>query len=206
MWSGVIIRSGIMNDINKMFEEAGGIMKTAVMLEKGITHFEISKYMDAGMIERIKKGYYILSDYEISDIGIVASIVPEGVICLYSALFHYGYSDRTPAYIHIAVDKDISKARVAFDYPFVKPYFVEPQLLTMGVEETEIDGVVIKIQSRDRLICDCLKFEKRMDAEIFNKAILNYIRDSKKNISKLMEYAKVRNVEKKVYGRIGVWL
>ena len=46
----------------------------------------------------------------------------------------------------------------------------------------------------------------KMDIEIFNKAILNYIKDPQKNISKLMEYAKVRKVEKKVYNKIGTWL
>lgn len=42
--------------------------------------------------------------------------------------------------------------------------------------------------------------------KLFNKAIINYIGDPKKNISKLMEYAKIRGVEKKVYNKIGTWL
>jgi hypothetical protein len=45
-----------------------------------------------------------------------------------------------------------------------------------------------------------------MDVEIFNKAIINYVADPKKNISKLMEIAKIRGVEKKVYDKIGTWL
>jgi len=56
------------------------------------------------------------------------------------------------------------------------------------------------------LICDCLTYENKMDVELFNKAIQGYINDPKKNISKLMEFAELRNVTKKVYDKIGMWL
>ncbi len=41
---------------------------------------------------------------------------------------------------------------------------------------------------------------------MFNKAIINYIKDPMKNVSKLLEIAKIRGVEKKVYDKIGTWL
>ena len=46
----------------------------------------------------------------------------------------------------------------------------------------------------------------KMDKEIFNKAIQNYVVDPKKNIPNLMQYAKVLRVQKKVKDLIGVWL
>ena len=45
-----------------------------------------------------------------------------------------------------------------------------------------------------------------MDREIYNKAIQAYINDGKKNITNLLDYAKRRNIHKKVRERIGVWL
>jgi hypothetical protein len=45
-----------------------------------------------------------------------------------------------------------------------------------------------------------------MDRESFNKAIQGYIADPQKNISKLIEYSKKRNIAKKVKMIIGVWL
>ena len=45
-----------------------------------------------------------------------------------------------------------------------------------------------------------------MDRETFNKAIISYINDNKKSISNLMDYAKKRNVNKKVKDKVGVWL
>ena len=45
-----------------------------------------------------------------------------------------------------------------------------------------------------------------MDKEIYNKAIISYINDNGKNIAKLMEYAKKRNVHKKARERMEIWL
>jgi len=192
--------------LRKIFKEYKGIMKTSELYANGISKYEIKKLVHMMILERISKGYYKLTSQDISDIGIVMRRLPEAVICFDTALFFYGYSDRTPFEIHIAVDKDISKAKVKFDYPSVKPYYVEPYLLSLGVEKIKIDDTEVKIYTRDRLICDCLKYEKKMEIELFNKAITSYIKDPKKNISKLMEYAKIRRVEKKVYDKIGTWL
>lgn len=192
--------------IISIFRKNKDIMKTSELLNLGISKYEIQKFVEDGFLERIKKGYYKLFNQDISDIGIVMKRLPNAVICFDTALFYYGYSDRSPSHIHIAVNKDISKARVKFDYPFVKAYFVEPFILDLGVDTIEMDDMKVKIYSRDRIICDCLKYENKMEIELFNKAIMSYISDSKKNISKLMEYAKIRKVEKKVYDKIGMWL
>ncbi len=193
-------------DILSIFGNKYRIVKTSEILKKGYTNYQIKKMVDQGIIESIKKGYYKLANQEISDIRIVTTILPSAVICFDTALFYYGYSDRVPLEIHIAVDKDISKSKVKFDYPFVKPYFVEPYLLSIGVERVKFGDVDVNIYSRDRLICDCLLYENRMEIEILNKAIINYINDPKKNISKLMEFARTRGIEKKIYNKIGIWL
>ena len=49
-----------------------------------------------------------------------------------TALFHYGYSDRSPAEWNITIDKNVSRNRTNIDYPFVKAYRVEPSLVTLG--------------------------------------------------------------------------
>ena len=46
-----------------------------------------------------------------------------------TALRYYGYSDRTPGNWHLAVSKDSGKSRFRIDYPFVKPYYIEPAVL-----------------------------------------------------------------------------
>jgi hypothetical protein len=64
----------------------------------------------------------------------------------------------------------------------------------------------MKIFDRDRLICECIFYENKMDRETYNKAIQCYISDTKKNIANLMKYAEKRRISKKVKERIGMWL
>ena len=123
-----------------------------------------------------------------------------------TALFYYHYSDRNPSEWSFAIDKNVSKLRTNIDYPFIKAYRVERQLLTLGETVGIIDTHKVRIYDRDRTICDVLRNMNKMDKEIFNKAIQGYVSDPQKSIPNLMKYAQVLRVQKKVNEWIGVWL
>ena len=50
------------------------------------------------------------------------------------------------------------------------------------------------------------KRRTKKDKEIFNKAVQGYVKDPKKSIPNLMEYAKILWAQKRVKDLIGVWL
>lgn len=183
------------------------IIRTADLNNIGLVSREIAELVNTGKLERIKQGYYRLAANDNgSDVELIAELYPDGVLCMTTALFYYGYSDRTPLAWDVAVDRNTSKAKFNIDYPYVKPYYIEKSHLEYGVTEAVYEDCVLKIFDRDRLICECIKHENKMDREIYNKAIQAYINDSKKNITNLLDYAKRRNIHKKVRERIGVWL
>ena len=195
------------DEIKNMFKHHGYIMRTAELHDMKIYYGDIQKLINEGIIEKIKQGYYYLIDeHDHSEINIINRLFPDAILCMNTALFYYGYSDRTPSEWHLAVDKDISKYRVKIDYPFIKTYFFEADILNIGTSEGEIDQNIIRIYDRDRAICDCLRYSGKMDKEIFNKAIQGYIADPKKNIPNLIQYSKPLRVQKKVKDLIGVWL
>lgn len=183
------------------------IIRTVELNNIGLLSREIAELVNMGKLERIKQGYYRLAEIENdSDAKLISELYPDGVICMTTALFYYGYSDRTPLTWDIAVDRNTSKARFNIDYPYVKPYYIDKAHLEYGITEAVYEDYILKIFDRDRLICECIKHENKMDREIYNKAIQAYINDSKKNITNLLDYAKRRNIHKKVRERIGVWL
>lgn len=195
-----------MKKIIDKFNENEGILKTSDLTALKIDYRGIQRLIASGKIEKIKNGYYKRVEYDKSEAALIATLYPDGVLCMNSALFYYGYSDRTPLEWDIAINKHASKSRFKIDYPYVKPYYVEPDFLTIGVTTAQYEDCTMQIYNKDRLICECLKHETKLDKEIFNKAIQSYIADPKKNIAKLMEYAKLRKVVKKVHDIIGVWL
>lgn len=195
------------DEVKKIFELHGYVMRTAELRASKIYYEDIQRLMSDGVIEKIKQGYYhLIDENNDSEVRIINRLFPDAVLCMNTALFYYGYSDRTPNEWHLAVNKDISKYRVKIDYPFIKTYFLEPEILSLGVAEGDIDNNIVRIYDKDRTICDCLRYMGKMDKEIFNKAVQGYVQDPKKNIPNLMRYAKPLRVQKKVKDLIGVWL
>ena len=92
------------------------------------------------------------------------------------------------------------------DYPLIKPYYTEPDVLQIGVDQIEFGSSTIQIYKKERLICDVLKYEDRMDREDVQKALKAFLLDKNKDIERLLSYAKERKVLSKVRNQIGVWL
>ena len=65
---------------------------------------------------------------------------------------------------------------------------------------------MIRIYDKERTICDTLRYANKLDREVFNIAIQRFVKDKEKKILKLMEYAKILRVTKKIKNYLGVWL
>ena len=190
-----------------IFDKYGGMMRTTQLAEEKIFYPQREKLIADGYVEKIRRGYYQwINPDDFSEVGTVIRLFPDAILCMDTALRYYGYSDRTPGDWHLAVSKDSGKSRFKIDYPFVKPYYVEPAVLKLGLTTGTMDGHAIRIYDKDRLICDCLRYRNKMDKEIFNKSIQKYIADPEKSIPKLMEYAGPLRVKKLAKDLIGVWL
>jgi len=193
--------------IAEIFQKHNGIMRTNELLRSGIHYRLLRKLIADGKIEKIRYGYYQWQDEKaFSEVSAITALFPDGILCMYTALLYYDYTDRTPSVWHIAVDKRSSRTRFNIDYPAVKPYYIEESRLRIGVVEGEIDGIKVQIYSRERVVCDCLRRMNSMDGEIFNEVIKRYVKDTQKNIAQLMEYAKKLGVENKVRRTVGIWL
>lgn len=190
-----------------IFDRYGGMMRSKQLQEESIFYRTLQKLIAQGYVEKVRYGYYQWVDQEdFSEVSIVVRLFPDAILCMDTALRYYGYSDRTPVEWHLAVSKDSGKSRFKIDYPFVKPYYIEPSLLERGLTIGKMDGHKVRIYDKDRLMCDCLRYRNKMDKEIFNKAIQNYIADPDKSIPKLLEYAELLRVKKTAKDLIGVWL
>ena len=190
-----------------IFDKYGGMMRTTQLAEEKIFYPQREKLIADGYVEKIRRGYYQwINPDDFSEVGTVIRLFPDAILCMDTALRYYGYSERTPGDWHLAVSKDSGKSRFKIDYPFVKPYYVEPAVLELGLTTGTMDGHAIRIYDKDRLICDCLRYRNKMDKEIFNKSIQKYIADPEKSIPKLMEYAGPLRVKKLAKDLIGVWL
>ena len=179
--------------------EKGGIAKTSDFVAAGIPAVDIVNLCNTGFLERIRHGYYQLADGNTSsEEQLIATLIPKAIICVESALFHYGYSDFAPRKWSIAVPRSMSRTKLDIDALELQTYYVQSEIYELGKTTADFNGVMLPVYDRERTICDCFKYRSRLENEIFNKALNAYVNDSKKNLRNLSGYAKKLRVHKKV--------
>lgn len=193
--------------LDNILKKSNGIARTADFNAYGISTQELAKLCKEGRLLRIKHGYYqSADDFYLSDEQILASLLPEAVICLESALFHYGYSDLTPRAWSVMVPRNISLNKLEIDGLELDVHFVSKDLYDVGKTTSDFNDVQLAVYDRERTICDCFKFRFQLDREVFSKALNAYAKDEQKNLTNLIAYAKKLRVYKKVEEIMGVLL
>ena len=179
--------------------EKGGVAKSADFVAAGIRAVDVVNLCNAGYLDRIRHGYYQLAEADTtSEEQLLATLIPKGIVCVESALFHYGYSDFAPRKWSIAIPRSMSRTKLDVDALVLRPYFVGPEIYELGKVTDDFEGVSLPVYDRERTICDCFKYRSRLDSEIFNKALHAYANDTQKNLQNLSLYAKKLRVYKKV--------
>lgn len=196
----------LLSEIKKKMEENGGIVKTNQITALGVDYRRILAWVEDGTLERVKNGYYSFGYKNRSEEDLILGLFSDGVLCLDSALYCYHYIGQKPYAWHLAVDKNTSKSRFKMEYPVVIPYYTEPEVLKSGVTEIPFAGGTMPIYTKERMICDCLKYEEKLERDVFKRALLSYIADGSKDIATLLKIARERKVLQKVQNMIGVWL
>lgn len=192
--------------IQELIEENHGLVRTAQISDLGIDYRRVKALAEEGELIRVKNGYYSARSYKGNEEELIVQMFPDGIFTMETALYYYGYLENKPFGWHIAVDKNKSRSRFKIDYPNVIPYYTEPKVMSIGSTTIEVAGHTMGIFTKERVVCDCLKYQDKMDREDFKKAILKYILDEEKDVAALMEIARERKVTGKVQSMIGVWL
>ncbi|MCI9081138.1 MAG: type IV toxin-antitoxin system AbiEi family antitoxin domain-containing protein [Lachnospiraceae bacterium] len=199
-------KEALIQKLSQEMEVNGGLMRTSQLYELPMDYRKIQQFVEEGILERIKSGYYGMGFSQKSEQTMVSELFSDGVLCLETALFYRGYCKNRPVFWQIAVDKNTSKSRFKMNYPPVKPYYLEPDILMLGAEKISMGDGNMYVYNIERLVCDCLKFEEKLERGVLKQLLRQYIEEPQKDIQKLMEYARIRRVTQKVQNRIGVWL
>jgi len=185
-------------NISRVIAEAGGVARTADFNAAGYANYAVSDMCKHGLIVRVRSGYYALPEHDQREEEVIAQLFPDGIVCYDSALFHYGYSDKTPLEWHLAFPRTVTRSRFEIDYPPVRSYMVQQSIFELGAIMGDWSGVSLRVYNKERTICDCFKRRSQMDSEMFAKAVTAYAADDKKNLGNLSLYAKKLRVYTKV--------
>ncbi|MCR5666737.1 MAG: hypothetical protein K6G01_07875 [Eubacterium sp.] len=200
------IRRALNEKLEQSRQQGKFIWKTKELYEMGFSTRMVHAYVEDQILMRVKGGVYCQCEQKPTEEELICELFPDGVLCMESALYEYGYINQRPLKWQIAIDKDTSKARFKMDYPQVKPYYTEAKVLEIGVCEIPLGENTMKIYDKERLIVDCIRYENQLEHEILKSALSHYLSEPEKKIANLLQYATERKVISKVRAMIGVWL
>ena len=183
--------------INKVFKKHGGFARTKDILAAGIHRRDIKRIRDEGRIIRVKRGLYRLSDIPlVSNQGYIdlARAVPEGVICLLSALSYHELTTFNPSVISMALCR--GRRRPKIEYPPVEFYYFSKKQFKAGVNEIKIKGHKISIYCPEKTICDCFRYRSKLGLDIAKEGLSEYLKRKGRNLESLFEYAEICRVKK----------
>ena len=185
----------------------GGIAKSADFVAAGICAVDIVNLCNVGYLDRVRHGYYQMAEQnDTTEEQLLAALIPQGVVCVESALFFYGYSSLKPARWSIAVPRSVSRAKLEVEKLPLHTYYVQQDIYELGKTTGRCNGIALAVYDRERTVCDCFKYRTRLDNELFSKALTAYANDPQKNLTNLSLYAKKLRVDKKVTALMEVLL
>jgi predicted transcriptional regulator of viral defense system len=171
------------------------VFSSAEGREEGIPPRMLAYFCKKGQIEKVHRGMYKIknldfgSAFEWEDLAVTALSIPNGVICLVSALCYYGLTDEIMrefwiAIPHATTSPSRENARI-----------VRMRNISFGQTTVKIGSRKIKIFDQERTIVDTFRY---LDKETALKALQAYLKTNKErkpDIDKLLRYAKKLRVD-----------
>ncbi len=189
-----------MPDIEKLLQKIGegGLFRTSDLEALGVSRSTVRRMVERGEAEQISHGLYRLTDGDITEhIGIVAvqKKIPDGIICLLSALQFHGIGTQLPREIWVAIDP---KARKPQDTGFpIRVIRFSGVNARYGINTHRLLGVPVRITSIDRTVVDCFRYRNKIGMDVALEAlkdVLDRRPASRDEILRTAEVCRVKTV------------
>lgn len=187
----------IYEKIKYVFDLNNGYANTSEISNMGFNRYYISKLKSDGAIIQVKVGLYKWVDYDFDynfEMVEVFKIVPEGVLCLKSALAYHGLSIYQPIQYEVAIERS-HKISIP-EYPPIKIIFLSQLMYELGRTDTKISGHGISVYDMEKTICDCIRYRHKVGIEIVKEGFQEYLKRTDRNIDKLMAYAEQCKIQR----------
>ena len=180
-------------EILKNYIENNNGIVLASDLKKLNVHKQYLKLLcDEGYVERKEKGVYVKKGKNVNDFFLIQQRYKTGIFSHNTALYFYHLTDRTP------VKYDMTfKNNIRVNDEIIEPHYIKQDKYELGIIELELqDKTTIKVYNLERTIIDILRDRNKIDLQIFNTAMKEYMKRKDKNLIKLSKYAKEFKMEK----------
>ena len=170
----------------------GAFFRPIQVEEAGFTRHQLRTLVREGAVEHIVRGLYRFAEAEATEdysLAMVCARVPDGIVCLLSALRVHEIGSQVPREVWLAIQHKAEPPRVPGIG--VRLLRFSGAAWTYGIQRTEFEGVPARITSPARTIVDCFRFERRIGREAALEALHDALRRRKVSTDALMRTMEV---------------
>jgi predicted transcriptional regulator of viral defense system len=181
----------------RVFQKHHGMLRMADALRAGVSRATLKAMLSEGSLERMSRGLYRLAEAEPlsqPDLAIVAAKIPQGVICLISALSFHQLTTQIPHEVYVAIPRNSEPPRIA--HSPVRSFRFSGVAFSEGIEIHRVDSQSLRIYSREKTLTDCFKYRNRIGLDTCLEALRFYKQQRKLKVDALLHFAEVCRVKK----------
>lgn len=168
-------------------------ISSASIKEKGRTaYYKMLESVRDGELIQVRRGVYANIDQLSGNMIDIESVVPGGILCLWSAWNIHGLTTSIPQAFHIAIKRD-RKVTVP-SFPKIELHSLTESIFEVGSTQMAMDGYSFRIYDVERCVCDAVKYRNKVGMDVCSEIINAYLERQDRNISKLMDYARLLRV------------
>lgn len=183
----------------RRLRELGGAFRIRQATELGISPHAVYQLRDAGQLDQLSRGVFRLASLPAPahpDLLVMATRLPEAVLCLISALAFHDLTEDVPHAVHIALPRGAEQPRL--DHPPLHVVRLRPASFEAGVEVHPIDGVDLRVYSPAKTVADCFQFRGQVGLDTALIALKALRRRRGFDPEPLLQFARICRVERLV--------
>ncbi len=177
--------------IAEMIRTKGGFVTTKEIGSRSEYRL-LLRQVKEGNIVRVSPGVYALGDSLANTMIDLPRVIPDSILCAYSAWAHYGLTTQIPTSICVAIERD-RKVRLP-QYPPITLHSVKREIFRLGKTTDVVGGYEVPIYDMERCVCDAVKARNKIGVDVSSEILKSYLSRQERNIPKLMKYAKALRV------------
>lgn len=183
--------------INTIVENENGYLRRDLALASGVSDSRYKTYIKNNNLKRLAAGVYADEDVWADELYLLSVKNARAVFSHETALYLHGLSDREPRAKTVTVPHGYNASHLK--RKGVKVVSAIDRFANLGISEAKTPfGNPVKVYDMERTVCDIIKNKEKMDIQVFQTALKEFMARSDKRISVLMFYARELGIENKV--------
>lgn len=177
---------------------------TARQLRLNGEYYKARRALSQGKLVKVRHGVYALPDAIVSNMADVEALIPNSVVCMYSAWSYHKLTTTVAPAICVAVTAS-RKVSPPDLIPF-QIYYWKEKYLTLGVTECEYSGFRVKITDIEKSVCDALRYRNKIGIDLCTEILTTYLARTDRNLSRLTQYAKTLRVARSLSNYLDIYV